>query len=163
MHQIHDRTHPFAANKPQLAALLAPPPQHIETTDLADLLVSFRDGHSPLTEWDVSEIRRWVMSWFRWERPSYILVAPCSAHEPATRERMQAQLSAALIALGVPADQVRHTPDVVGSPPGQTTAAHSLWLKAVDAARANRHGVKPITHLYSHSVHSPEPGMACAS
>jgi hypothetical protein len=100
-----------------------------------------------LTQYELSEARRWLRSWWRSDRPAYVIMA-CSAERG--RDTRLRRLQEQLLECGLPPEAVRYTDERVqalwvGGEP--SPRSDLVWFKAIDPAVAGR-GVRSIRSLF---------------
>jgi len=109
--------------------------------DVGDFLVVFRQREHQLAPAEMAELRRWVQSWLRIDRPCYVVMGCCTDTAQTGRVRRLHALRDQLAACGVPADMVRYTDESIEPPLHATTEElpqDFVWLKAIDLAKAER-------------------------
>jgi hypothetical protein len=119
-------------------------------TGPTDFVVVFHRLETQLSEFELTELRRWIRSWWRVDRPSYVVMGCCADTSREDRSRRLQGLVGQLVKCGLTREAIRYTDDWVAPPcqsPGTPLPGDVVWLKAVDAASAGR-TVMPITDLF---------------
>jgi hypothetical protein len=119
--------------------------------DPGDFVVVFHRAETRLMSCELGELRRWLQSWSRADRPCYVVLGCCADTSREDRASRLQELVGQVVACGVPRDMIRYTDEWVAPPlAGEGTALPEdvVWLKAVDAMQADQ-GVTSVRGLFS--------------